>query len=456
MLNKITSLAFIMAAALTFSSCLGDDDDDDSQVDYYNDTAIGAFSLGRMYVIKDTVTAKGADSTYLSTVAGSQYKFVIDHAKAEIYNPDSLPYGTIPHALATVVTKNSGIVYLKAMDSDSLSYFVSSDSVNFSQPRQFRVVAQSGKVYRTYTVRVNVHKQKANNFAWCKTDSVPAFATMKGLKAVALDSLLFVFGSNGSQTIGYSARRPQASTFKSLSATFSADAYKSVVAAGSSIYLLDGTAVKRSSDGNTWQQVGTDARLKQLIAAKDNMLFALSADGKIISSADGGASWNADGMDADASFLPAENISFTSSTLSTNSDICRLTIAGTRTDNAHALLWTKLIDSDEPLSAYPWTFVDAGYDNYYPLSAYPSLQVMACGKMLVAFGLSATALSPMAYSPDGGITWKSNSIYVLPRATSGITTMTATADADNFIWIVCGGTGEVWRGRLSQLGWTAE
>ena len=27
-------------------------------------------------------------------------------------------------------------------------------------------------------------------------------------------------------------------------------------------------------------------------------------------------------------------------------------------------------------------------------------------------------------------------------------------DDDNFIWVVCGGTGQVWRGRLNRMGWT--
>jgi hypothetical protein len=26
-------------------------------------------------------------------------------------------------------------------------------------------------------------------------------------------------------------------------------------------------------------------------------------------------------------------------------------------------------------------------------------------------------------------------------------------DADNFIWLISSGTGEVWRGRLNKMGW---
>jgi hypothetical protein len=33
------------------------------------------------------------------------------------------------------------------------------------------------------------------------------------------------------------------------------------------------------------------------------------------------------------------------------------------------------------------------------------------------------------------------------------TAVSAFSDKDNFIWLICSGTGEVWRGRLNRLGW---
>ena len=31
-----------------------------------------------------------------------------------------------------------------------------------------------------------------------------------------------------------------------------------------------------------------------------------------------------------------------------------------------------------------------------------------------------------------------------------------TVDENQYLWIVCGGSGQVWRGRLSQLGWATQ
>ena len=77
---------------------------------------------------------------------------------------------------------------------------------------------------------------------------------------------------------------------------------------------------------------------------------------------------------------------------------------------------------------------------------------------LVAFGTdNGTRPASMSVSPDQGITGRADSVYALPaQAQSGIRVLSATADADNFVWVVCTGTGEVWRGRLSQLGWKKE
>jgi hypothetical protein len=57
-------------------------------------------------------------------------------------------------------------------------------------------------------------------------------------------------------------------------------------------------------------------------------------------------------------------------------------------------------------------------------------------------------------SRDNGITWKYNPWYVFPdEFDSHATKVTATVDADNFLWLHCEGSGQVWRGRLNKLGW---
>lgn len=117
--------------------------------------------MNRYYLGKTSDGTK--DSTYATTIAGSNYKFYIDQAAGKIYNADSLPVGTkISAALASITAKQSSplLWVLKGKDNkDSLAYYSSSDSVDFSKPKEIRVYNNDYSAYRTYTITVNVHKE---------------------------------------------------------------------------------------------------------------------------------------------------------------------------------------------------------------------------------------------------------------------------------------------------------
>ncbi len=60
-------------------------------------------------------------------------------------------------------------------------------------------------------------------------------------------------------------------------------------------------------------------------------------------------------------------------------------------------------------------------------------------------------------SLDGGIAWRTRSYLPLPNGLNSTDGVFAVAsDTDNYLWIVCGGSGQVWRGRLNRLGWKNE
>ena len=57
-------------------------------------------------------------------------------------------------------------------------------------------------------------------------------------------------------------------------------------------------------------------------------------------------------------------------------------------------------------------------------------------------------------SVDFGFEWLESSDLTLPNGfNSSPTAFTMFSDDDNYLWIVCGSTGQVWRGRLNRLGW---
>ena len=80
----------LLSTVVVFSSCLSSDD---NEVTYYDDSGITSFTLGTLNRTMHTLSSKGVDSVYQTTITGSDYQFYIDQDKREIYNPDSLPYG---------------------------------------------------------------------------------------------------------------------------------------------------------------------------------------------------------------------------------------------------------------------------------------------------------------------------------------------------------------------------
>ena len=298
-----------MMATLTITSCLKDDDEKESVS--YKDTAILSFSLGQMAQVRDTIAKNGSDSVYTAKFNAAKVKFYIDQAQGLIYNPDSLPYGTKSSSvLAKIVAKNSGVVVLKSTTEEKFTYYNSNDSIDFSTPRVLRVYSNKGSEYRDYKVTVNVHKQKGNVFSWETLQANSNFASFTAMKAVSTGSKVFVFGTNGSQTVVYAAAKDNGNSWTKLNKTFAADAYKSVVTQGDKLFVIDNGAVYSSTEGNTWTTVTTNSSLKQLVAASPVELFALSNTGSLLSSKDNGATWTAESLDSSTSLLPTSNINY--------------------------------------------------------------------------------------------------------------------------------------------------
>ena len=210
----------MLAGALLMTSCLKDDNDDTTQ--YYNDTAISQFKLSCVNRYVHTTSSTGADSVYKKTLS-DPVVFTIDQAQHKIYNTDSLPSDVdLNHILATISSVNSGTVvvnYPSTSGADSLLYYSSTDSIDFTKLKDLRVYSQSGASYRSYEVTINVHKAETDKMIWQKmtaadlpTDAKKAIweqkATAAGMKqllgygtvegyAFSNDGVLMVSKDNG-------------------------------------------------------------------------------------------------------------------------------------------------------------------------------------------------------------------------------------------------------------------
>ena len=464
----IQCLAILFSGTFLLASCLSDDSDNNFV--YYDDTAITSFSLGTVNQYLHTLSSEGEDSVYKVEVTGSNYKFYIDQLKREIYNPDSLPLGTdAAHVICNVGSKNSGTVVIKNVDSDTLSYYSSSDSVDFTQPREFRVYSIGGAYYRSYTVKVNVHKEDPDSFRWNALPVESRFTAMNDMKAVALNGKVMLFGSNGTATETYFTETSGNGSWTAVTPniTLSADAYKSVTVKDDMLYTLNNGEIIASADGQTWTavtQAAGQTGVAQLIGAGSRKLYAMGADGMPLSSGDNGATWSTDNVGGDAAKLPAYSAGMASFALATDKSSERIIMAGNPADDAFtadsvAMVWSKIEEYTPGSVQHSW--MECNEENNYQLPRLSNLKMTRYGDVLIAMGGSplgtstAKAFEKIYVSEDNGLTWHTGDSYVMPEGfTNGSSNTFAVAvDGDKCLWIICGGNGQVWRGRLNKLGW---
>lgn len=463
MRRNIFSLTLLLSVAFILASCLGTDDD----TQYYADTAITSFSLGTLNRTVHTTSSTGKDSTYSTTVTGSLYSFNIDQANGLIYNTDSLPIGTDnSKVISTISSKNSGLIIYKSLTSDTLNYYSSSDSIDFSSPREFRVYSTNGSGYRKYEIHVNVHQQDSDTIVWKKMAVNSSIASMKKMRAVENNSILYVFGTNGSNTEIYSSAASDGKSWSKLNTnmTLDADAYKNSVVNDGYIYVISNGTILKSSNGSEWSSVAQNSDVKQLVGASTTEMYALNSNNKLLVSKNNGSTWSTDNIDGDEAYLPSQDINYTSAALKSNAKTDRIVLVGNRAQadgDTTAVVWTKLVEYSDDTVTSSWEQIEKGEDNHYNyLPNLTSLVVIPYENGMLAFGGKGINSDKVAFSRfyksyDNGLTWNNNKHYLFPDGFDcSVTSFTAVSDESNNIWIICGESGQIWRGHLSQLGWT--
>lgn len=374
------------------SSCLNSSD---QSVTLYDDAVITGFSLGTLTRNIHTTSSVGTDSVYKKTVTGSNYKFHIDQIGRRIFNTDSLPTGTnVDRVLCTITTFNSGVIIIKDIDSTAYSYYSSSDSIDFTQPRTFGVVSTDGTAFCEYTVNVNVHQEDGDEFRWDLTDST------------------WVAPVDDQPVL------PQG--IKQLLGRCTSEQYA----------LSDDNKLMVSRDnGTTWEEdlLDEDASMlpvQDLSMVCYPMYLSDSTDYVVLVG------------NRSVSEYPQEEIAM----------VWRKIID--YSSNGPVGRWTYMERTDGNLLALPrmQNLNIVKYDD----------GILAFGGAGIG-GAQTPAWSKIYQSRDNGITWKENSRYQMPAGfDTSATSVDVSVENDQLLWLRCSGTGQVWRGRLNRLGWAKQ
>lgn len=193
-------IAVLFAATSIMTSCL---DNDVEQITYTSETSITGFSLGTLNIDRIGKDKNGLDSHYVDTLDCSNYPFTIDQINRIITNKDSLPVGTYIDKVITNITYDAGMLGYTPKGSDHDTIWTSTDSIDFTDPVEFKVYAYSGVEGKPYKVTINVHKQEPDTISWKKFDTQLQLFNAGSLseqKAVYANGKVYVFGKNGNGT----------------------------------------------------------------------------------------------------------------------------------------------------------------------------------------------------------------------------------------------------------------
>ena len=457
--NGLRSVLVSCLAALVLSSCLKDEAQRTTPKWRQKNCQIASFLLKNVTKDKDSIAGL------------SRVTFTIDQLRGEIYNTDSLPYGTrVTHKLACQ------IVYDEAVGPSSVEFEPEAtgkrisgreaDSIDFSRPVRIYVTSLDRTEAKTYTVRLNVHQQDPDSMAWQHTAPLLRQSNLVEARVLAHTGAYLLLART---TDGLSAyRSTDAQTWTALTPsglpagkTFEA-AYATLLRHTYYIHTTDG-ALYRSADGTTWTSVAGAPTIVRLLGAVDTVTYgsqpvALAA---IVRSKDNTlhfASMDASGAwttgDAVPTTFPTEGFGSTSYEAAHRRHL--LIAGGRRRDGI-------LTDQTwETTDGRTWICL-----NQYTASGLPALEGAAVanysGAIVLVGGLNAsgTAQRTLYLSYDRGATWIAAAHKLqLPTEFVARGYASAAVTSDGYLLLVGGRTSrtgammdELWRGRINRLGY---
>ncbi len=429
----------LVVCSTGFVACSSDDDETELTSNCY----ISAFKLTSLKRIVTTTSTSGTDSTYTTTTSASSVRMRIDHREGTITNIDLLPMGSQLDKVVVAITAEGTVAYAPQNDTTTWTVPSTSDSLDFTSPLIFRVIANNGNGYRDYRVTLQVRENNAYGYTWTRLDDQAAMAGKT-------DAKLLVW--NGSQLLLTEDSLGQCFANENLCKGLPLGAkVRSVVAYNGCLWMNTATGLLfNTNDGINWQQVGNGSTSVRLTAASRNALYAMISEGTAapaMASTNDGLTWTTS---------PVENLLF---------DETKAAVAYTQSNgNQRVLALADVYDDNSSRPMWAWSLLEGSGEAWlpfndgttqYPLPRWENPTVVSYNDWLVALGdrdlsTNHTPLDTIFISRDNGINWRYDSYLNTPSALKGAEGPVTAAVIGEYIHIIAG--QQKWAVRYNSYG----
>lgn len=454
-------MMLLALVSLIASSCSTDEE----SVELSDQCYISSFVLGSVRQQRFAKDIDGNDSSYYTSFAGRLFPMTINHRTQTIENLDSLPvHSSVGAVLATVTA--SGVVGWRRADPEegadtAWTTYSEKDSIDFTHPLTFLVMAPDAKSSRQYTVKLNVHQQRGDSTVWSRESVVPFPGTADQRKAFCWNDKLMVLAVTAAgEAVNVQSALTGEPRWQMVSIAGNERMVPSTLQKTTDrLYVsTEDGRVLQSTDGTAWSDAGLPSRAGlRLVAASRVRLYAL-IDGKLWSSV--GGEWQEERLDAEPAMLPETELQGLYYTLPNGRERLMLVGVSTDADTKVTRTWAKSWNEGEEASE-GWMFYTPNGADKYRLPALSNLNVLAYDDAFIALGGASAdgTYKPMGKplrSRDNGITWKPytdgdmNIDPEIVKAAADARHITCAVDNNNFVWVVIG--NRAWKGRINRLG----
>lgn len=443
-MKKPIAFVVMSALALTFLASCGDDN---KSSELSSDCAINAIVLGNLSRIYHTYLDNGKDTSYSITVPGAAYPLHIDQINRRIFNSDSLPVGTAVNKVYFTTFSADGIVSYR-LESGKDTLYSTKDTLDFTSPRIFTIFASDGSGSRSYTIDIKIHNADPDAYSWVAASPADNdVAKLESMRMIAKDGQLYLWGSKNGTNVVMTRKTGEGValwTKKDISGTDGLQT-KSINLFNGKFVAISESGLVESENGADWTETATSLVPDRILAADEELYITVS--GKIYSSSDL-KSWKEEKADNSTAFLPTENIYSAVLPAVNNPNIENIVCVGYLDGKTET--WKKEINKVYP-EDNAWSYYPTTEETPRTLPYLKGFNMMKYDGKLFCAGINGDTVNVYT-STDGARAWKKVKVpTMVPAQTGKSTEIFMTPDDDNHIWLVCSGTGTLWKGYLNRL-----